>query len=140
MKFGQLIEYKKKIFFFFKNAENEVGRLVPDLFFKNAFSWGRSKWSAVYFQSISIAVNLAYNKNELHETLDCWFRDMLNFDFLEKGLGIVYQQHFVIDFSRNMFSWYILLKEQIPLFDYLYPSKYCAIYVLQLFVSQAVMT
>ena len=39
MKFGQLIEYKKKIFFFFKNAENEVGRLVPDfLFFKNAFS------------------------------------------------------------------------------------------------------
>ena len=31
MKFGQLIEYKK-IFLFKNYAENEAGRLVPDLF------------------------------------------------------------------------------------------------------------
>ena len=29
-------------------------------------------------------------------------RDMLNFDFLEKGLGIVSPLHFVYDFSREM--------------------------------------
>ena len=31
MKFGQLIEYKRNIFFKI-HAENEAGRLVPDLF------------------------------------------------------------------------------------------------------------
>ena len=31
------------------------------------------------------------------------YRDMLNFDFLEKGLGLVSPPHFVYDFSRNIF-------------------------------------
>ena len=31
MKFGQLIEYIKKIFFFKNHAESKPGRLVPDL-------------------------------------------------------------------------------------------------------------
>ena len=31
-KFGQLKEYNKGIFFFKNYAENEAGRLVPDLF------------------------------------------------------------------------------------------------------------
>ena len=32
MKFSQLIENKREIFFFENYAENEAGRLVPDLF------------------------------------------------------------------------------------------------------------
>ena len=38
MKFGQIIEYNKKIFPFKNHSENEAGRLVPDLFlfFKKA--------------------------------------------------------------------------------------------------------
>ena len=33
MKFGHLIQHNKRNIFFFKNyAENEAGRLVPDLF------------------------------------------------------------------------------------------------------------
>ena len=32
MKFGQLIEYSKGNIFFKNHAENEAGRLVPDLF------------------------------------------------------------------------------------------------------------
>ena len=28
---------------------------------------------------------------------------MLNLDFLEKGLGIIFAQHFLYDFSRKMF-------------------------------------
>ena len=31
MKFGQLIEYNKRIIFLQNQAENEAGRLVPDL-------------------------------------------------------------------------------------------------------------
>ena len=30
-------------------------------------------------------------------------RDMLNFNFLEKGLGLVFPRHFVYGFSRKMF-------------------------------------
>ena len=33
MRFGQLIESNIGIFFFKNHAENEAGRLVPDLFF-----------------------------------------------------------------------------------------------------------
>ena len=62
---------------------------------KNELSW--------LFGYISIALNLAYNKNELYETLDYWSRDMLNFDFWENGLGIVSPPHFVYEFSRRMF-------------------------------------
>ena len=32
MKFGQLIEYDKKNIFFKGHAENQTGRLVPELF------------------------------------------------------------------------------------------------------------
>ena len=32
MKLCQLIEYEKEIYFFKNYAENEAGRLVPDLF------------------------------------------------------------------------------------------------------------
>ena len=32
MKFGQFMKYKVRNFFFKKHGENEVGRLVPDLF------------------------------------------------------------------------------------------------------------
>ena len=46
-----LVNYKTSIrgIFFFKNyAENEVGRLVPDLFLfiKKILIWGKSMWSA----------------------------------------------------------------------------------------------
>ena len=48
MEFGQLIEYKREIFFFNNLTENEAGRLVPDLFlfFKKALYGGKCKWSA----------------------------------------------------------------------------------------------
>ena len=50
-----------------------------------------------------MTLNLAYNQNKLYKTLGYWSRDILNFDFLEKGLEIVSSPHFVHDFSRNMF-------------------------------------
>ena len=50
-----------------------------------------------------IALNLAYNKNRVYKTLDYGYRDMLNFDFSEKGLGKVSLPNFVYDFPRKMF-------------------------------------
>ena len=41
---------------------------------------------------------------------------MLNFDFLEKGPGIVSPPYFVNDFSKKCFSCYILSTDQISLF------------------------
>ena len=62
---------------------------------------------------------------------------MPNFNFPEKGLGLVSPPHFVYDFSKKCFSCYILLTDQISLCDCFYFSRYLAICVLQLFVNQA---
>ena len=59
-----------------------------------------------------MVLNLAYNKNKLREKKKkekSRLRDMLNFEFLEKGLGIVSPPNFAYNFSRNMF----LLTEQM---------------------------
>ena len=64
---------------------------------------------------------------------------MLNFDFLEKGLGIVSSLHFVHDFSKKKdFSCYVLLTDQTSLPDCLYFLRYWSICVLQLFINQVV--
>ena len=57
------------------------------------------------------SLNLAYN---LSKILGYWSRDMLDFHFLEKGVGIVSPLHFVYDFSKKKcYSCYILLADQI---------------------------
>ena len=90
--------------FFFKNyAENKVRRLVPNLFIYKSLIWGESKWSAAYFQYILIALILPYNRTKLYKALDYWSRDMLDFSFSERGLGLVSSPHFVYDFFRKMF-------------------------------------
>ena len=75
-------------------------RLVLDLFlfFKEAL-WGKIKWYAAWFQYILIPLNLAYNKNKLHKTLDYWSRDMHNFHIFRKGSPL----HFLNDFFAKMF-------------------------------------
>ena len=60
---------------------------------------------------------------------------MINFNFSEKGLGLVSPSHFVYDFSRKMYSFYILLTDQISLSNCFRLWEYWAI---QLFVNQAV--
>ena len=65
---------------------------------------------------------------------------MLNFNFSEKGLGLLSPPYFVYDFSKKCFSCYILLTDQISLSDCLYFSRNWAIRVLQLIDNQAVMS
>ena len=54
MKFGQLSNKARGIFTFKNYVENEIRKLVLDLFI-----WRKSKWPAAWFQYISIALNLA---------------------------------------------------------------------------------
>ena len=61
---------------------------------------------------------------------------MFNFDFLEKGLGIVFPPHFEYDFKKNVS--HVILTDQTSLSDSLYFLRYLAICVLQLFVAQVV--
>ena len=63
---------------------------------------------------------------------------MLNFAFLEKGLGIVSSPYFVYGFQEKCLSCYILLTDQMSFSDYLYFLRYWAICVLDLFRSQVV--
>ena len=63
----------------------------------------RSKWSVAYFQYNLIVLNVAYKENKLFTTSDHCSKYMLNFDFVEKGVGIVSTPHLVCDFSRKMF-------------------------------------
>ena len=55
------------------------------------------------FHNISIALKLVCNGNKLFKTLHYWSRNMLNFEFLDKGLEMVSSVYFVYNFSPNMF-------------------------------------
>ena len=83
---------------------------------------------------------LGYNKNKLYKTLDCWSRDMLNFNFPEKGLELVCPTHFVYGSSRKMLLSCTLLTDQVLLSDCLYFLRYWTICVLELFFVNHVVT
>ena len=116
MKFGQFKQYNKRNVF----LQKLCGK------------WGRKTRPRPLFKKMicsfaSMALNLTYNKNKLYKTLDYWSRDTLNFNFSEKGLGLVS--------PSKCFSCYILLTDQISLSDSLFFSKYWTICVLRLFVN-----
>ena len=102
---GQLLENNKRNIFLQKLC-GKWGRETsfrPLFIFSKSLIGGKSKWSAASFQYISIALKLLYNKNKLYKTLDHWSRDMANFKFSEKCLGVVSPSYFVYDFSRKVF-------------------------------------
>ena len=105
MEFGQLIENLKENIFLEKLCRKwgrETSSRPLFVFWKN-FILSKCKWSTAWFHYISIAPKLAYNRNKLLKTLLYWSRDMLNFDFLDKDLGIVSPAYFVCDFSTTVF-------------------------------------
>ena len=105
IKFGQIIEYKKgKIFLqnLCRNWDRETSSR-PLFIFQKCLIWGKSKWSAAQFQFTSIVLNLGTAKKKLSNALDYWSKDMLNFNFPEKSLGLVFPPHFVYNFLRIMF-------------------------------------
>ena len=84
MKFGLLIEHKKRNIFFQKSWR-KYGRETSSR--KKAFYEVKAIYSLV-----SIYFDLACNKNKLYKTLDYLSRDML-----------IFPPHFVHDFSKKIF-------------------------------------
>ena len=122
-----------------RKCDRETSSKLLSVFLKS-FIWGKSKWSAVYIQNISITLNLVYDKNKSYKTLVYWSWDMLNSDFSEKVLGIVSPSHSVNHFSRKMFlmlyfikwpkfiAWLPLRLEilgNIYIVNYLFPRLWC---------------
>ena len=85
----------REIFFFKTHAEDETGRLVPDLlFFKNAVYEVKATGLQLSF-SIFQLPSTCHTIKTSYNILDYWSRDMLNFYFVEKGLGKVSPSYFV---------------------------------------------
>ena len=63
---------------------------------------------------MSIALSLEYNENKFFKYLDYWSGNILNFDLLWKGLGIVFSPDFVKDFSRKMSAYLIVWLSLLP--------------------------
>ena len=61
---------------------------------------------------------------------------MINFDFLEEGLGLVSGPHFACDFTdfAKCFLCYILLTDQISLSDCIFLLRYWLIYGLYVII------
>ena len=95
MKFSQLIEYNIKTFFLKNHAENEAGRLVPDIFFFYKFYMMKKQVVCTLVSICFGYLQLGYTIKKLYKISECWFRAMLNFDLLEKGLGLICPTHFV---------------------------------------------
>ena len=78
---------------------NKVAGLNPC----SSISHFHTPWKRQKTYGFTIALKLTYSKNKLYKSLDYWSRDILNFDFLEKSLGIVSPPYFLYDFSTKMF-------------------------------------
>ena len=81
---NQIMKYKTS-FYFLKKLDTRWKQVVRILVL-------------IYFDS----PQLALQKSKRYKTLDYWSRDMLNFNFSEKGLRLVSPTHFANNFSRKM--------------------------------------
>ena len=98
MIFGQSTEYNMRYIFILKSRRR----------------WGTETSSTYLFFLISSGRHFSFNiswktrtwtcsKSKLYKTLYCHSRDIINFNFLEKDLGLVSWPYFVYDFSKKIF-------------------------------------
>ena len=122
LKFGRLREYKVRNIVLQKTMQKmrqEGYFQISFLFFEKALYYVKATCLhlvSTYFDSSWLGHTIKTN----WKTLDCWFRDMLNFDFIQKdlkNLRLVFPPHFLYDFSSKRS-------------DYLYILRYWAICVL----------
>ena len=104
MKVVQLIENNKRNIFLQKSYAKWGRETSPEfsLFFEKTLY--QVKASSLSLILLSFDSRQLSNKNKLYKTLCYWSRNMINFEFLEKSLGMVCSYtFFVYDFSRKMF-------------------------------------
>ena len=139
MRFVQLIEYNRKIFFFKNHARNWAGRLVSDvfLFFEKALYEIKVRGQLLHFiifRQSSTEHTIKPNYIEL-STNDPQICSILIF---QKRVWEQFFNIFCLIFQEKCFLCYILLTDLISLSGCLCFLRQWAICVLQLFVSQVV--
>ena len=97
MKFGQLKEYNKRNIFLRKL----YGKWGIETFLKKP----NMRWKQVVCSLVAIYFDISQlAKSKLYKTLDCRSRDMLNFNFSGKGLGLVSPSHLYMIFQEKCFT------------------------------------
>ena len=97
MKFGQLIEYNVKNFFLLKWKKKwgkETSSRLLLIFLKKALYKVKASNQCLSINIFGWSSTWTYNKSKLYKISYCWCRDMLNFDFLDKDVGLVSPTHF----------------------------------------------
>ena len=131
---------KREIFFFKNYAKNEAGRLVADLFLFFKYAQYDVKASGLplscnIFRQSSALDSMKTNCIKL-QTIDPGIYSTLIFQ--KRNWDQFLHHIFCMIFQEKCFSCYVLLTDQISLFDCLYLSRYWPICVLQLLANQAV--
>ena len=105
MKFDKLIEYNMNITSFKYCEENEVGRVVLDLFFffRKALYVVKANVQRLSF-NMFLCSPWTYNKNKLYNCSDFWSRDKLDFDFFRKSPETSFWTTFCVWFFKENVS------------------------------------
>ena len=82
--------------------ENEVGRVVLDLFFLEELYVVKANVQHLSF-NMSLCSPWTYNKSKLYKCSDFWSRDKLDFDFFRKNPDTSFWTTFCVWCSRRMF-------------------------------------
>ena len=83
--------------------KKQEDQFQTSLFFKKAIYEVEASGVHIYFDNPQ---TWTYRDNKPYKALDCWSRNMFNFDFVEKGRGLVSAPHFAYNFSKKMFMFY----------------------------------
>ena len=140
MKFGQLIEDNKKIFFFKNHAASEAGGLVPDLFL--IFKTVLQKLKAIALQLTFNIFRQRSTWNTIKKNcvkLQTMYPETCSILIFQKRIWEQFLHHILcMNFQEKCFSCYVLFTDQISSPDCIYFFKYWAVCILQLFASQFV--
>ena len=101
METPQLTPYFWAIFSWPHSLSKVQKQEPPPPYFRGEEYGGKASGLQVSF-NVLIALSLAYNENKMYKTFDYWPRDMLNFDFLEKGLETVSPRYILCDLFKKM--------------------------------------
>ena len=113
MKYGQLIIYNVRYIFLEIPCRKWGRKTTSRLIFKNTINRVKTSGRYLSFNIFWYFATWTYDKNKVYKTSDCWFKDMLNFDFLNKCLRLVSPPHFEYDFSNKYALCYNLLVDQM---------------------------
>ena len=103
MKFGNLIEYNLRNIFLQKSYKKRNRETSSRSLSEKALYEVKESGQHLSFNIFWKFSAWTCNKHKLYKVSDYWSRHMHNFDYLEKGLGLISPPHFVYNLSEKIF-------------------------------------